>query len=85
MLIEPLVFHRDERLSHVCRQRLDADQRAPFTADLADQGAVAGKHHGRLRRRDDAPGLARRTLHLLTGKGRRKGEANENPEDGAAA
>ena len=56
VLIEAVVFDRDESLRQIFRQRSDGDAGADLLADLANQRAVARENEGRLRHRDDRPG-----------------------------
>src|SRR3569833_490487 len=44
VLIEALIFDRDERLWHVPRQRLQRDAVTNLAADVADERAVASEH-----------------------------------------
>ena len=42
MVVEPLVFDRDERLAHVHGDLVERQDRAQLDAELADQAAIGG-------------------------------------------
>src|SRR6185437_12207858 len=57
MLIETLILHGNERLTHILRQRAERYARPELLADLADERTVARQNDRRLRWLHDLPGL----------------------------
>ena len=59
VIVEALIFDRDERLRHVGRQRFEWHVRAEFVTDFTDERAVAREDERRLRQGNDLPRFAR--------------------------
>src|SRR5882672_846117 len=57
VLVEAVIFHGNERLRQILRQRTDRYAGADLLTDLADERPIARQNQRRLRHRDDRPGL----------------------------